>query len=521
MDVVVLSYRGEPLREFALDGILEVGRSPHCDIVIHDRNVAPRELLIDARAKLPVYYRLSRPPTQRRRHALSISTRVPVGERFTLERVADLPARHAPKTPWTVPLPIHSRYVQTFSLLLGDPSARRRITVREHPIYIGSDEKCDLVLEDRTVSACHCRVERCGDRLRVVDMESRNGTWVDGVRSERVIVASGSKIRLGRTTIDVLARGTPGDARTEGLIAVSEEMLAVVADVERYAHLTWPLLILGESGTGKEAVARALHQRGPRAQKPFVAINAGGLPPELIESELFGHERGAFTGAVGAHLGVFEQAAGGTLFLDEIGELPLALQARLLRVLEEWRVRRVGGERSIPLDVRLVCATHRDVSGAVRDRTFREDLFYRIARLVVRLPPLRRRPEDIEALAREFLAVAEREVGRKMLSDDALAQLLRHRWPGNVRELRNVVFAAAANSPGERIEGVDVTIALRQLGVGGPSVKVTDQTLAAVVHECEGNYSAAARRLGIPRSTLRDRLRACRPEKKERAATGS
>jgi len=236
-----------------------------------------------------------------------------------------------------------------------------------------------------------------------------------------------------------------------------------------------------------------------------VQVNCAAIPDELIESELFGHERGAFTGANAVHRGVFEQAHGGTLFFDEIGELPLELQARLLRALETNEIRRVGSERTIAVDVRLVCATHRDIRAMASTGQFRQDLYYRVARLVLHVPALRARPDDVGVLARHFLEQISNEIGRRELRDDALGRLLAYDWPGNARELRNVLCAAAANSS-VYIEPSDIERALAHLGDGTGRSTPPSEAYRSALAQFGGNKSAAARALGIPRSTLRDRL---------------
>jgi DNA-binding NtrC family response regulator len=221
----------------------------------------------------------------------------------------------------------------------------------------------------------------------------------------------------------------------------SEAMRRVMAQVDRVAASESRVCILGETGTGKELVARAVHERSPRKARPFVTVNCAAVPSELIESELFGHEKGAFTGAAARHLGKFEQAHGGTLFLDEIGDMPAAMQAKLLRLLQEGELERIGGERPVVVNTRVLVATHRDLEALVRKGTFREDLYHRIFVFPIVMPALRERPEDIPLLAEHFAARVAEQNGWKArgFSDEALAQLVRYRWPGNVRELRNVV----------------------------------------------------------------------------------
>jgi DNA-binding NtrC family response regulator len=237
-----------------------------------------------------------------------------------------------------------------------------------------------------------------------------------------------------------------------------------------------------------------------------VPLNGGGLPRELIESEIFGHERGAFTGAVQAHRGAFEQAHGGTLFLDEVAELPPDLQTRLLRVLETWDVRRVGSETTRRVDVRLVCATHKDLRAMVREGRFRSDLYRRIHRLVVDVPPLRVRPDDIACLARHFLRLMQPDLGEIRVEAQALQRLHGHPWPGNVRELRNVLELAAVDCDGAAIGLAAIDRSLRR-SWESCGVSASVDSLREALEQYGGNMSAAARALGIPRSTLRDRLR--------------
>jgi two-component system nitrogen regulation response regulator GlnG len=221
-------------------------------------------------------------------------------------------------------------------------------------------------------------------------------------------------------------------------------MQAVFRMITRVLRNDLTVLVLGESGTGKELVAEAIHQLGQRRNGPFVAVNTAAIPGELIESELFGHEKGAFTGAVARHVGKFEQANGGTLFLDEIGDMPMQAQTRLLRALQSGSVRRVGGRDEIKVDVRIVAATNRDLQPMIAAGTFREDLYYRLNVVPITLPPLRERADDIPSLARHFLAMAAQEgLPRRQLSEDASALLSRQPWRGNVRELRNFIYRLA------------------------------------------------------------------------------
>jgi two-component system nitrogen regulation response regulator GlnG len=300
--------------------------------------------------------------------------------------------------------------------------------------------------------------------------------------------------------------GEPGGA-LPGIAGSSILMRRIADQVRRLARHTLPVLVAGESGTGKELVARALHDEGPRKSKPFIAINVTALPRELVESELFGHERGAFTGAHARRLGAFSEAEGGTLFLDEVGDLPLDAQPKLLRALDGYEIRRVGsagsGRRA---DVRVVAATHAPLEERVLAGCFRRDLFHRLECFVINVPPLRMRRGDIPAIARELMSQLAMQVGPRSLTSAAVARLAAHDWPGNVRELRNVLYRAAdATMGGTRIDSDAIDRAVchqrtaRMVGLSSHGAHV-------LLRQNGGNLSAAARAAGMPRTSFRKLL---------------
>ena len=334
------------------------------------------------------------------------------------------------------------------------------------------------------------------------------------------------------------AGGTAADepAGALPLIGRSQPMQEVYRMITRVLRNDLTVLILGESGTGKELVAEAIHQHGARKAGPFVAVNTAAIPSELIESELFGHEKGAFTGAVGRHIGKFEQANGGTLFLDEIGDMPLEAQTRLLRALQSGRIRRVGGREEIATDVRIVAATNRDLAPLIAAGRFREDLYYRLNVVAIHLPPLRDRPDDIAGLTRHFLNLAANEgLPRRGLSGEAIELLQRQSWRGNVRELRNFAYRAALLGREDEIDTATVSQLLADRPASDESVPtaslsaaldawLADNTIApgTLYHSAlaaferplfehalartGGNQLRAAALLGINRNTLRKRL---------------
>jgi DNA-binding NtrC family response regulator len=306
--------------------------------------------------------------------------------------------------------------------------------------------------------------------------------------------------------------------RATEVVAESPAMQTVLRRVARFAPSDAPVAVLGETGTGKEVIARVLHASSPRGKHPFVPVNVAALPAELLESELFGHGKGAFTGATTTRRGLFEAADKGTLFLDEVGEMPLPLQAKLLRALQDGEIRRVGESRAFAVDVRIVCATHRDLSERVRAGAFREDLFYRLKVLAVRVPPLRERREDVLPLARRLLA--EERAGLRGFTAAATKRLLAYAWPGNVRELQNAVKHGAALAAGSEVGADDLPEELARDRHDLPAARsdapspvlrslaeVEREHITRVLDACGGSPSEAARVLGVARNTLWRKLR--------------
>lgn len=311
-----------------------------------------------------------------------------------------------------------------------------------------------------------------------------------------------------------LAQQKKADLPVDGVVACSPEMVQVCHTIEKVAPSDATILLLGDSGTGKELCAHSLHNLSPRASNRFIAINCAAIPENLLESELFGYEKGAYTGAVKQTQGKIEYANNGTLFLDEIGDLPMSLQAKLLRFLQERVVERIGGREEIPVDVRIVCATHQDLSEKIRQGAFREDLYYRISEISVKIPPLRDRGGDIILLARMYLDHFSREQGRTLrgFSKDALAALEAYTWPGNVRELKNRVKRAVIMAEGKQIVARDLEldkVAANEKDMTLRHVRDEAERLAVVraLSHTEGKISAAADMLGISRPTIYDLIK--------------
>jgi two-component system, NtrC family, response regulator HydG len=319
-------------------------------------------------------------------------------------------------------------------------------------VVVGAHASCDLVLADPQVSRRHAELAVVPEGIRIKDLGSTNGTWWQGTKVGEVVVPSGATVQFGATPVRIAAAEAmslpPSDEDHFGAMAgKSVAMRELFAVLEMAAPTEATVLIEGESGTGKELAARAIHEASGRAKAPFVVVDCSAIAENLFDSQLFGHVRGAFTGADRERKGAFVEASGGTLFLDELGELPIAAQAKLLRALEAQTVQPVGADRPIQVDTRVVAATHRDLSRMVAAKEFRFDLFYRLAVVHVALPPLRERLEDLPHLVATFYRHRGAEPGP--IDGDNLERMRRHAWPGNVRELRNVLERAwALSGPG-------------------------------------------------------------------------
>ncbi len=323
------------------------------------------------------------------------------------------------------------------------------VAVGARPVTVGAHGACDLVLEDPQVSRRHAEISIVPEGIKVKDLGSTNGTWWQGSRIGEAVVPTGATVQFGATPVRIAAGDTPSlppsDQDHFGQMAgKSVAMRELFAVLEMAAPTDATVLIEGESGTGKELAARAIHDASSRSQGTFVTVDCSAIAESLIDSHLFGHVRGSFTGADRDRKGAFVEASGGTLFLDELGELPLSAQAKLLRVLEAQTVQPVGADRPVTVDTRVVAATHRDLSRMVANKEFRFDLFYRLAVVHVALPPLRERLEDLPHLIATFYR--RRGIDPGPIDGDNLERMRRHAWPGNVRELRNVLERAWALS---------------------------------------------------------------------------
>jgi len=419
-----------------------------------------------------------------------------------------------------------------------------RLGLRE--IRIGRGREADLQLPDPSVSRLHARIFRVGEQYFLSDT-SKNGTFHDGKRITQLLLEGGQTFRIGPyqihfsreelsassvdppTVSSGIQTEPPAPSTREktqsvsstitfGLIGNSPVITKLIESIRRVGTSDFPVLIEGETGSGKELVSRGIHEISRRKDRPFVVVNCGAISPELIESELFGHEKGAFTGATAQRRGAFEVAHGGTLFLDEIGELPLPLQPKLLRALEQKEIKRVGGNEILLVDVRILAATNRNLREEVSKKTFRDDLYFRISTITLHVPPLRDRREDILPLALHFLSDIGSGIGYSAptLSDSAAEFLGAQDWPGNVRELRNAIQRAVVMSEAGVLQAEDFGFLLHAQAShqGSPSDlslsrwEQSEKTnILTELSRQKWNKTRTARELGIAKSTLFEKLK--------------
>jgi DNA-binding NtrC family response regulator len=402
---------------------------------------------------------------------------------------------------------------------VAGPDRGARVAVRQ-TIRVGTAEGNDLRLTDPTVSRVHATVATGGEGVRIRDLGSTNGTFVDGVRVRDGYIAAGNLVRVGDTTLraeqaqaPVAIELSPHD-RLGDLVGGSPAMRQVYAVIERVAPTGTTVLVQGETGTGKELVARAIHDRSARHRGRFLAIDCGAIPETLIESELFGHVRGAFSGAIGDRVGAFEEADGGTLFFDEVGELTAPMQRKLLRALETREIRRVGETRERKVDVRVIAATHRPLAIATNEGLFREDLYFRLAVVTIELPPLRARREDITVIAQHFLD--RLTGGTERVTPELSAALVGRSWSGNVRELRNFLESrvslgagstALASPPASGGDTSWVRVDLPFKEAQAHLLERFETTyLRALLGRAENNVTRAAQLAGVSRRFLQRRM---------------
>jgi len=524
MPHLIFYRRGQELMRVALDeGRLVIGRGSDADVVVPDPSLRGRELSIEWDG--------------RRHQVRKIGDDGPTAQTETLEdggalALGQFRAAYLEQLPELTPEA--SRPVHTSAFGSEAPDLPREVTVHArlsgsseapssrplgHSVEIGSSQGSGLRLSHPTVSARHAKIHRHDGRLMLQDLGSTNGTFLSGLRVYEVELPLGVHAHVGPFEVWADAPRLVAlmpRSEFEGMVSEDPSMRALFAQIEKVAACEAPVAIFGETGTGKELVARALHRRSKRAPNAWVPINCAAIARELMESELFGHEKGAFTGAATTREGALSEANHGTLFLDEIGELPLELQPKLLRALELGEVKKVGAARPETVDVRFVCATHRSLPDEVRRNRFREDLYYRVAVATLFVPPLRQRRADVPLLWDHFLARLSPPGARPAVSDEAMEKLRTHGWPGNVRELRNVVQRALLSASGATLEADDIHFDPR-LPVAGASDSVVDpkgltleqierEALAIVMRQLSGNRRAAARQLSIAKSTLLKKL---------------
>ena len=522
---------GEELLRVALSDSTSIGRDPACDVALPDPVLSRVQAVVERRGE--AWHVVDRSGRGTRVGAAEVPESPLVdGAEITLGTWRALFRAQAPAAAEATRAAGETRArAAGAEPRVGPPPARLRVRaggrektvpVTNAGVVVGKDPTCDAPVDDPFVSARHLRVEPRGSTWHLVDLGSTNGTFIGGARVAAAELPLGVPVALGDAEIVLEAREAPEPARTEafeGMVSRDPALRQVFDLIERVGASDAAVTILGETGTGKELVARALHVRSGRREGPFIPVNCSAIAETLIESELFGHEKGAFSGAERMRKGAFEEADRGTIFLDEIGELPLDLQPKLLRVLELGEVKRVGASRPIQVNVRIVAATHRDLRAQVRAKKFREDLFYRLFVAPITVPPLRQRKGDVRALAETFLARAAPRGLALRWSPDALAKLDGYDWPGNVRQLKNVVQRAllfrgeGLSVPASAITFEDTRVTPAETGdddhmfVRGLTLEeIEREAIRLSLRRNRGKRAAVVKELQIAKSTVMKRI---------------
>ncbi|OGQ07468.1 MAG: hypothetical protein A3G32_00880 [Deltaproteobacteria bacterium RIFCSPLOWO2_12_FULL_40_28] len=406
----------------------------------------------------------------------------------------------------------HHFEIQNPVLKIKNAREEKNISLTSTKMIVGSHANSDIMIEDDYVSGSHLEISFELEGIRLKDLNSTNGTFVDGQRITEALFTHRCEILIGKTNLKLdwvskeqNLKPYEGDFFC-GMVGKSAAMRNLFSKILKVARSGLSILIEAESGSGKELVAKCLHDLS-ELKGPLVVVNCGAISPNLIESELFGHEKGAFTGAFQRHLGAFEQAHGGTLFLDEIGELPIELQPKLLRVLENQMVRRVGGANEVSVKVRVVAATNRNLTELVKKGLFREDLYYRLYVVPLQIPPLKERTEDIPLLARYFI---EQAGSPRLLNEASIRKLVTHSWPGNVRELKNAILRSLVLSEANPLGVTDIDLSSIPFYKGEDEINLEDvekSKIEEAINRCGGNKTKAAEMLGIAKSTLFKKLK--------------
>jgi transcriptional regulator with PAS, ATPase and Fis domain len=411
-------------------------------------------------------------------------------------------------------------YTTARLIVIPPVGAEKSVVLGVPHVRIGAGSSNDVIIEDPHASRFHAELRKTDEGWLLRDLGSLNGTRVGDVVVKEGLLHSGATITIGETKIRFLA----DDGRAEEIavsphhsfgdvVGRSLRMREVFGVLERIAATDLTVLIGGETGSGKDVIARAIHKASPRAKGPFVVFDCAAVAPNLIESELFGHVKGAFTGADANREGAFERAHNGTLFLDEIGELSLDLQPKLLRALEQRRIKAVGGQKEVPVDVRIIAATHRNLEQKVKEQAFRQDLFFRLSVVTVQVPPLRHRVEDLPVLVEAILVGSDKPMG---IAPETMKILESYDWPGNVRELKNVIESASAIADGDQLEPRHLMFfkprrrdpTMEKLPLAGKTLESIERNaIQQTLEQCGGNKTKAAKALGISPSTLYEKVK--------------